>query len=354
MKIRLGRYLLTGAIATVLVVITLVAVWILTPSVGPRQECFVVIPRGANARQISRILADGGVIEHRLQFLLVRALRPRAKLKAGEYMFRDRLSMWKVFDRIVRGDVFYYVLVVPEGNSTFDIAQTLERQKIMPSAGFLAATRDPGLIRDLDPKAPSLEGYLFPDTYHVTRHTTPVQLCRIMTDRFRKAWNTLGQPPEKVHEAVTLASMIEREAKLAAERPLIASVFANRLRIGMALQCDPTAVYAAEMENRYRGVIHRSDLDSKQLYNTYQHPGLPPGPIANPGMESLKAALQPAETDYLYFVVRPDGTGGHQFSKELADHTRAVQQYRRGAREQEKQAGSVARLRGGASPGAHH
>jgi UPF0755 protein len=322
--------------ATVLVALALVAVWILTPSVGPRQQAFVVIPRGANARQISRILADGGVIENRLQFLLVRALRPRARLKAGEYMFKERLSMWKVFDRIVRGDVFFYVLVVPEGNSTFDIAQTLERQKIMPPAAFLNAARDPAPIRDLDPQAPSLEGYLFPDTYHVTRHTTPAQLCRVMTDRFRKAWRSLGPPATKTHDAVTLASLIEREAKLPAERPLIASVFSNRLRLGMALQCDPTAIYAAEVEDRYRGVIHRSDLDSRQAYNTYQHAGLPPGPIANPGIASLKAALQPAATDYLYFVARPDGSGAHQFSKELAQHASAVQQYRRGVRKQER------------------
>ena len=333
-----------AAIATLLVAATLIALWVLTPSVGPPRQAFVVIPHGANARQISRILADGGVIEHRLQFLMVRALRPRAKLKAGEYMFKDRQSMWKVFDRIVRGDIFYYVLVVPEGNSTFDIAQSLDRLKIMPGAAFLAAARDATSIRDLDPQAPSLEGYLFPDTYHVTRHTTPAQLCTLMTDRFRKAWHALGPPAAKPHEVVTLASLVEREAKLTAERPLIASVFANRLRIGMALQCDPTAVYAAEVEDRYRGVIHRSDLDSRQAYNTYQHAGLPPGPIANPGLASLQAALQPAATDFLYFVVRPDGSGGHQFSKGLADHTRAVQQYRRGVRRQERQAGGVGGL----------
>jgi UPF0755 protein len=334
----------TVAIVTALVALSLIALWVLTPSVGPPRQCFVVIPRGANARQISRILEDGGVIENRLQFLMVRALRPRARLKAGEYMFKDRQSMWKVFDRIVRGDIFYYVLVVPEGNSTFDIAQTLDRLKIMNGAAFLAAARDPAPIRDLDPQAPSLEGYLFPDTYHVTRHTTPAQLCTLMTDRFRKAWRLMGPPAAKPHEVVTLASLVEREAKLPDERPLIASVFANRLRIGMALQCDPTTVYAAEVEDRYRGVIHRSDLASQQAYNTYQHTGLPPGPIANPGMASLKAALQPAETDYLYFVVRPDGSGGHQFSKGLADHTRAVQQYRRGVRRQEKQAGGVGGL----------
>jgi UPF0755 protein len=342
---RAASYVALAVLATILFAFALVAVWILTPSVGPRQQAFVDIPRGANARQIARLLADHGVIESRLQFLMVRALRPKARLKAGEYSFKDRQSMWKVFDRIVRGDVFYYALVVPEGNNIFDIAQSIERQKIMPAAAFLKAARDPALVRDLDPRAPTLEGYLFPDTYHVTRNTTAAQLCRLMTDRFRKAWKELGPPAAGVHDTVTMASLVEREAKLAGERSLIASVFYNRLRLGVPLQCDPTAVYAAEVEDRYRGVIYRSDLDSRQAYNTYQHAGLPPGPIANPGMASLHAALHPAVTDYQYFVVRPDGTGAHQFSKNLAEHTRAVQQYRRGIREQAGQAGAVARVR---------
>jgi UPF0755 protein len=340
-----GRYWVFVALLTALFAAGLVAIWILTPSVGPQQQAFVDIPRGANARQIARLLADGGVIESRLQFLMVRALRPRATLKAGEYRFKERQSMWSVFDRIVRGDVFYYVLVVPEGNNIFDIAHTLERQGIMQAEAFLKAARDPSLVRDLDPRAPTLEGYLFPDTYHVTRSTTAAQLCRLMTDRFRKAWKSLGPQAADVHDTVTVASLVEREAKLAGERSLIASVFYNRLRLGLPLQCDPTAVYAAEVEDRYRGAIYRSDLNSKQVYNTYQHAGLPPGPIANPGMASLRAALHPAVTEYLYFVVRPDGTGAHQFSKGLAEHTRAVQQYRRGLREQAGQTGGVARVR---------
>jgi UPF0755 protein len=155
-----------------------------------------------------------------------------------------------------------------------------------------------------------------------------------MTERFRKAWRQLGRPQADVHASVTLASLVEKEAKLPGERPLIASVFLNRLRIGMPLQCDPTTVYSAIIEQRYRGAIYRSDLDSKQVYNTYQHAGLPPGPIANPGTASLRAALEPAATDYLYFVARADGSGGHQFSKELTQHARAVRQYRRGLRSQ--------------------
>jgi UPF0755 protein len=322
------------AFALLVILAAAAAVWVLVPHAVPGGRVFVDIPKGSSTLHIGRLLADRGVVQHPVEFLLIRAVRPKAKLKAGEYLFHQPANAWDVFERIARGDIFYYSLVVPEGSNIFDIAQSLERQEIMPARTFLAAARDPALVRDLDPGAPSLEGYLFPDTYRVTRHTTAAQLCLQMIERFRKAWEDLGAPTAAVHDTVTLASLVEKEAKLPTERPLIASVFSNRLRLGMALQCDPTTIYAAELEDRYRGVIHRSDLDSKQLYNTYQHPGLPPGPIANPGMAALQAALAPAATDYLYFVLRPDGSGAHQFSKELAQHARAVEQYRRGLKNQ--------------------
>ncbi len=316
-------------------------------------ETFVDIPKGTGTRGIARMLADAGVIQHPVQFLLVRALRPNARLKAGEYRFDKPASAWRVFDRIARGDIFFYVLAVPEGNNTFDIAAALEREGIMDGKEFLAAAHDPALIRDLDPRAPSLEGYLFPDTYHVTRHTTAGQLCRMMTERFRKAWREVAPPNTDVHGAVTLASLIEKEARLPLERTLIASVFLNRLRLKMPLQCDPTTIYAALLEERYRGAIYRSDLDSKQRYNTYQYEGLPPGPIANPGAQSLRAALYPARTEFLYFVVLPDGSGGHRFSKELAQHARAVEQYRRGLR-QAQQADRTQRVPGAKPPRRNH
>jgi UPF0755 protein len=152
-----------------------------------------------------------------------------------------------------------------------------------------------------------------------------------------------------VHRTVTLASLVEKEGKLPEERPLIAAVFLRRLGIGMKLDCDPTTIYAALLEDRYRGAIYQSDLASKQRYNTYQHGGLPPGPIANPGEQSLRAALAPAGTDFLYFVALPDGSGAHRFSKELAQHARAVQQYRRGLR-QAQQADRTQRVRGAKAP----
>jgi len=194
-------------------------------------------------------------------------------------------------------------------------------------ADFLKIARSPALIRDLAPNAPSLEGYLFPSTYRVTKNVTAPLLARMMTDLFRKKWQELGAPGA-VNDLVTLASLVEKETAVPAERPLVASVYRNRLEKSVALDCDPTTIYAALLEERYRGTIHRSDLASTNAYNTYRHAGLPPGPIASPGMASLRAAAAPAETNYIYFVAKPDGSGGHNFSATLAEHNRAVASYR--------------------------
>ncbi|MGC8793021.1 MAG: endolytic transglycosylase MltG [Bryobacteraceae bacterium] len=292
-------------------------------------ETFVDIPARTSSWQIGRLLADAGVIRYRWQFWLARALKPRTRLHYGEYRFQAPASTWEVFERVARGDVFYYLLTVPEGSNMFDIAAAVEQLGVMTAAELLRQARDPSLIRDLAPRAPSLEGYLFPDTYRITRRATAYDLCRQMTERFRQAWASLKTVAD-VHETVTLASLIEKETALPHERPLVASVFLNRLKLGMPLACDPTAIYAALLEDRYRGTLYRSDLESMHRYNTYRHAGLPPGPIANPGLESLKAALNPAQTDYLYFVALPDGSGAHQFSRDLASHQRAVARYRRG------------------------
>jgi UPF0755 protein len=221
---------------------------------------------------------------------------------------------------------------VPEGSNIFDIARLAEASGIMTAQDFLKAAENPMSIHDLDPAAATLEGYLFPARYRLPRSTTAAELCLLMTTQFRHQWKRLltdqttaqaGDP----HHAVTLASLVEKETALAAERPLIAGVFSNRLKLGMRLECDPTTIYAALLDRRYRGAIHRSDLESKNPYNTYQNAGLPPGPIANPGADSLAAALHPAETKYLYFVAKPSG-GGHQFSTTLAEHDQAVRAYR--------------------------
>jgi UPF0755 protein len=221
-------------------------------------------------------------------------------------------------------------LLVPEGFNMFDVANDVAKLGTMSPETFLAAARDPSLIRDLDPQAETLEGYLFPNKYRVLRRTTAREICKMMTDAFRAHWKNLGAAAgASVHDAVTLASLVEREARLPQERTLVASVFQNRLRMGMRLDCDPTTVYAALLDKRYRGVIHQSDLASENPYNTYTHAGLPPGPIANPGVGSIQAALAPAATPFLFFVAKGDGSGGHTFSESLQQHEAAVTAYRR-------------------------
>ncbi len=293
---------------------------------------FVDIAKGASTLRIAGQLEEAGVVRTRWLVVLARLLRPRARMEAGEYRFVSPASPWGVFGRLARGDVFYYELTVPEGDNLFDIAARVARLSVMPAEEFLAAAGDATSIRDLDPAAPSLEGYLFPSTYRLTRHTTARQLCRLMTAQFRREWQLLPSRPADPHDVVTLASLVEKETANADERPLIASVFENRMRLGMTLDCDPTTIYAALLDNRYRGAIHRSDLANRNSYNTYQHAGLPPGPIANPGLASLRAALKPAASDYLYFVARPDGSG-HRFSRTIQEHNVRVKEYRRGIKE---------------------
>jgi len=296
---------------------------------GFENDRFVDVPKGMSTRGIAALLRREGVIENEWGFLLARALSPGTKLQAGEYRFNKPASAQEVLSRIGQGDIFYLELVVPEGQNMFDIAKDIKKLHIFSDAAFLKAAHDTKLIRDLDPEATSLEGYLWPDTYRLARTTTPAQLCAAMTHKFRTIWTSLNSKAN-VHKAVTMASLIEREARVATDRPLVSSVFHNRLNAGMKLDCDPTTVYAALLEGTYRGKIYRSDLDNPNPYNTYRNSGLPPGPIANPGLSSLKAALNPADTNYLYFVAKPDGSGAHTFSEDLAAHTAATAEYRHG------------------------
>jgi len=305
-------------------------VWYLLnqPYQGFQEAKILDFPLGTSTSEMAQLLRGAGVIRSDRLFQLGRYLSPGVALQAGEYKFDKPASTMEVLRRIARGDTFYYELVVPEGNTLFDIAESIKALKVFPAERFLAAARDPKLIQDLDPQAPSLEGYLFPDTYRINRQTTAEALCRTMTHRFREMWRRLNTRAD-VHQTVTLASLVEREAHIPADQPLVASVFRNRLNLDMKLDCDPTVVYAALLDGRYRGTIHRSDLDSESRYNTYKHVGLPPGPIANPGLGAIKASLNPAATNFLFFVAKADGSGGHTFSSSLAQHSAAVEEYHR-------------------------
>jgi UPF0755 protein len=325
----LKRILLT---LVILLAAAIAGVAWLTAPVDSGPEHFVEIERGTSTRTIASQLAQQGLVRSPWAFLLARAAHPRARLQAGEYAFSGRYSVWQIFDKIRLGQIFYREITVPEGSNVFDIAALLQQLDTVAPEAFLLAAKDASSIRDLDPVAPSLEGYLFPSTYRLTRKSTAKELCRQMTSEFRRQWaamQTPGAAKPDIHRILTLASLVEKETAIPQERPLVAAVFFNRLRLHMPLQCDPTTVYAALLENRYRGVIHKSDLASLNPYNTYAHAGLPPGPIANPGALALKAALQPAASGVLYFVARGDGSGHHHFSATLAEHQAAVASFRK-------------------------
>ena len=300
---------------------------------GPRGETLVTIAPGMSSQEMARQLEGRRIIASRYAFEALRVIRG-GTLKAGEYRFDRPRKVGEVYAQIEHGEVYTLTLTVPEGANLFDIAQRVEGARLGTAAGFLAAAkREVGLVRGLDPGALSVEGYLFPDTYQFAPHTLPEQMVAAMVRRFSQEEATLGLTGD-VHRVVTLASLVERETPVAAERPLVASVFVNRLGRGMALDTDPTVIYAALLAGRYRGTIYRSDLRAESGYNTYLHAGLPPGPICNPGAVSLRAAMAPAKTDFLYFVAAGrDPHGVSRFAETLAEHEKNVAAYRHAARE---------------------
>ncbi len=312
-----------------LVFAALLAYTVLFP-LRPSGQQFVQLRSGLTVRQIAGELERNGVVRSRLGFLLLHYLGGRRSLKAGEYLFEQRANAVEVYDRIARGDVYYQTVVVPEGYNIFDIAQALDTAKLCTRDEFLRVARqEVSLIADLDPQARSLEGYLFPDTYNFGRQQGARELAAEMVRRFRREAEALGLTgnPE-MHRLVTLASIIEKETSVDSERPVVASVFENRMARGIGLATDPSVIYASLLIGKFDGVIRQSDLALNSPYNTYRRAGLPPGPIANPGRESLLAAMHPEKTQYLYFVA--NNRGGHNFSRTLDEHNRNVAAYRNG------------------------
>ena len=298
----------------------------------PSGGVYVDIPHGASQRTIARMLAENGVVRSRVAFEALCRSRKRRTLEAGEYFFDHPVTSLEVFDALANGRVYVKELVVPEGFTMFDIADLAASEGFLSRGEFLATARDPSPIRDLAPDAPSLEGFLFPATYEFPRHMTGKDMAAAMVKRFRQVWAAL--PPTQtpathhsVQEVVTLASLVERETPRPEERPHVAGVFANRLRIGQPLQCDPTVAYALTLVGKYTGKLDGEDLRFASPYNTYHNRGLPPGPIANPGEASLRAAIDPSHTDDLYFVANTEG--GHFFSETLEEHNQNVARYRR-------------------------
>ncbi|MGD0797642.1 MAG: endolytic transglycosylase MltG [Acidobacteriaceae bacterium] len=299
------------------------------PPVGTSDDnaTYVDIAPGTGTQTIAAQLERAGAIRSRYAFDLLRLVKD-GKLLAGEYRFNHPAPAPEVYARMVRGDVYTRSLTIPEGYNIFDIAHATEGAGFGPADTFLAAERSQtALIADLAPNAPSLEGYLFPDTYRFSRHATPGVILAAMVHRFRQVGAQLGLDPTTAAQTVTLASLVEKEVSQDAERPLVAGVFVNRLAQDIPLATDPSVIYAALLEGRYRGTIYASDLQFDSPWNTYRHAGLPPGPICNPGVAALKAALAPAQTGFLYFVA--DADGHSQFSSTLKEHAQQVENYRR-------------------------
>lgn len=302
----------------------------------PSQETFVDLPVGTGTQAMAQKLQDAHVIRTRYAFLILRVWKG-GNLKAGEYRFADSASALTVYQRIARGDVYTRAVTIPEGFNLYDIATAIEAAGLGTRAAFLeAAQRNTDLIADLSPNAQTLEGFLYPDTYRFSRHTTMRTMLDTMVRRFRKetALLDLQQPQAcaglctSLAQTVTLASLVEKEVHFDDERTQAAGVFINRLNRNMPLQTDPTVIYAAILAGHWTGVIHRSDLDRDSPYNTYKHAGLPPAPICSPGAAALKAALRPADTDALYFVA--DNTGHTRFSNNISEHNANVADYRKG------------------------
>ena len=294
-------------------------------------EQFVEIPAGSGSGAMARRLAEAGVVRSATAFRAAVWLRGSSRrLQAGEYRFDQPMTTAQVVDKIARGDVYTRAITFREGLTNREMAALFESGGFGAASDFLAAARNAKAVTDVDPAARDLEGYLFPDTYTLQRKTTAAQLVDRMVSRFRKTLTPELRDAAtarglSVRELVTLASLVEKETGKAEERPVVAGVYTNRLRIGMPLQCDPTVIYAMMLAGRYEGNIRREDLQLDSPYNTYRYPGLPPGPIAAPGEASLRAAAAPADVPYLYFVSRNDGS--HVFATTLAEHNRNVVTY---------------------------
>lgn len=336
--------------------------WTALTPVQPAGQTFVILRPGYSTRHIATELKLAGVIRSEEAFMLWHEFHRGRSLKAGEYLFDKPANMIEVQRRIGHGDVYFHAVVVPEGFTMFDIARAIEAAGLGPADDFVKeAQSDTALIADIAPGAHSLEGFLFPETYEFTRMMTMHDMAAAMVCQFRQVAQQIGlleggsvRPANShangcmtaqihdvsagstteitpVERAVIMASIVEKETAVADERPLVAGVYYNRLEKHVALDADPSIIYAELLAGKYQGALHHDDMSFNSPYNTYRNAGLPPGPIGNPGRSALDAALHPTPTDYVYFVA--DAQGHHRFAKTLAEHDKNVAAYRKAIRQ---------------------
>ncbi|TRZ97012.1 MAG: endolytic transglycosylase MltG [Deltaproteobacteria bacterium] len=326
-----------GVALGVLVVALLAAFFLFdTYPTGSWEGKLIFVPKGSQFSGVVEILRKERILPHPMAFRsLVLLTNSGRRIRYGEYVFPAPPSAFDAWRRLTRGDVVKYEVTVPPGANLYDVAKLLEAEKLATADLFLAAAVSPNVLRRLGIPGESAEGYLFPDRYSFVKPVTPEEILEFMVRQFRRkvppdvemrAWE-MGLT---LHQVVTIASIIEKETALDAEKPIVSAVIRRRLALDMPLQMDPTVIYGVR---RFDGTVTRKDLRTAGPYNTYRNRGLPPGPIANPGLASINAALNPSNTDYLFFVSKNDGS--HTFSRTLQEHNRAVEQFRRAVREDE-------------------
>ena len=332
--------------------------WAVMTPVEPTTQTFVLLHPGYSTRRIATELKGAGLIRSEEAFVLWHYVHHSRSLKAGEYLFDKPSNIIDIQKRLRRGDVYLHTVVVPEGYTMFDVARAIEAAGLGSADDFLkVAQSDTSLIADIAPGARSLEGYLFPETYEFSRMMTIHDMAGAMVKQFRQVARQIGLIPNtaglkeaklrvasatasatkeeeeaqnEIERTVIMASIVEKETGVPEERPLVASVYYNRLNKRIALDADPSIIYAELLAGAYQGALHHADMQFHSPYNTYRNAGLPPGPIGNPGRSSLEAAMHPAESDYYYFVA--DAQGHHRFARTMEEHNKNVDAYRRAMR----------------------
>jgi len=357
----------TGVIVRKVIWLILIAVvgtagwlaWALLSAVEPSGQTFVMLRPGYSTRRIAAELKNAGVIRSQEAFILWHYYHHGRSLKAGEYLFDKPANIIDIQKRLRRGDVYFHTVVVPEGYTIFDVARAIEAAGLGPTDDFLkVAQSDTALIADIAPGARSLEGYLFPDTYEFTRMMTMHDMAAAMVKQFRQVAHQIGlisgpalvasaetqsgnsdplpgglegsSSNSEIERTVIMASIVEKETAVPEERPMVASVYYNRLAKRIALDADPSIIYAELLAGTYQGALHHADMRFRSPYNTYRNAGLPPGPIGNPGRSALEAAMHPAQSDYYYFVA--DAQGHHRFARTMEEHNKNVVAYRKAMR----------------------
>jgi UPF0755 protein len=330
---KIFKWILTAVIIVVLIFIAWFYYGYYYPFSGNKKSKIIEIEKGLDVKSISLQLKKERIIRDRIIFLIgYNIFHKNQSLKAGEYSFSFPISCREVLNKLTRGEILLHLITIPEGLTIEEIANIFEQKASIPYKEFINEAQNTELIKDIDPEAKNLEGYLFPESYHIPKGIHAQKVITSMVEQFKNIFNAdwrrkaeeLGM---SIREIVTLASLIEKETSVPEERPLVSAVFHNRLKRGMKLECDPTIIYALKKEGKYKDRIRTKDKSFNSPYNTYLYYGLPPGPICNPGKESLEAALYPASTNYLYFVSKNDGT--HYFSSNLREHIKAVIRYQK-------------------------